>query len=262
VNNTPSEFKEFKKRRHHSIVVVGNETPALLSLSLLLQRFAYDVVVANTATQALERISAVRPALVITDTVLAGMGGMDLFERLREDKRTSSIPVIFMVSPGDAATESRCLDMGAAGCVTKPVQAEELYQTVQQVIEPRPRANIRIDALLPVTVNNMPLDCPRGACEVDLSERGMYVTTQKPFPANRRISMKIGIKDRTISAEGTVLYSNLAVAAGPGMHREPGMGLKFVSIAPQDREFIRTFIRDEVTRDIDGKLSPEPADVW
>ena len=259
MNNTPSEFK---KRGHRSVVVVGNKTPALFSLSLLLQRFAYDVVVANTANQALERISAARPSLVITDMVLAGMGSMDLFEQLRQDKRTSSIPVIFMVSPGDAAAETRCLDMGAAGCVTKPVQAEELYRTVQQVIEPRPRANIRIDARLSVAVNNMQLDCPRGECEVDLSERGMYVTTQNPFPANRRISMKIGIKGRTISAEGAVLYSNLAVVAGSGTHREPGMGLKFVDIAPQDREFIRTFIRDEVTRDMDGELSREPADVW
>lgn len=103
-------LSEFKKRRYRSVVVVGNKTPALLSLSLLLQRFAYDVVVANTATQALDRISAARPALVIADMVLAGMGSTDLFEQLRQDKRTASIPVIFMVSPGDAAAETRCLD--------------------------------------------------------------------------------------------------------------------------------------------------------
>ncbi len=259
MNDTSPEFMD---RRRRSILVAGNKNHALISLTILLRRFAYNVVVANTATQAFDRISAVRPDLVITDLVLPGMSGIGLLQELKQDARTVSIPVVFMVPPGDAVAERRCLDTGAAWCIAKPVQAEELYRTVQEVIEPRPRSNIRIGARLPVSVNNTALNGPQGGCEVDLSEHGMYVPMHKPYPTNRRIIVKINIKDRTISAEGAVMYNNFAGATGAGQRREPGIGLKFVNIAPWDREFIRTFIHDELTRDINAGLAHGSLDTW
>ena len=246
MNNTPSESR---KRRQRSIVVVGNKTTAVHPVSSLLRRFGYDVHEAIAATQAFELICTVRPDLVLTDVILPGLGGVDLIQKLKQDKRTVFIPVVFMISPGDTAAEARCLAMEAADCIPKPVQVEDLYRTVQQIVETRPRENIRIDTRLPVSVNDSELDCVKGECEVDLSEHGMYVPMQKPYHANQRVFMKIGIKDRTISTQGAVLYS-LRSSGWTGPRREPGMGLKFVSLAPQDREFIRKFIREELARDI------------
>jgi hypothetical protein len=76
----------------------------------------------------------------------------------------------------------------------------------------------------------------------------------KPYPGKGRIAVQLRIKERTISAEGAVLYSH---TAGTGRHREPGIGLKFTNIAQQDRDFLRKFIREEVTRDI-NKAPPSP----
>jgi CheY-like chemotaxis protein len=247
------------KRRKRSILVVGNTTGEVGFVTLLLRRFAYDIIDASTAGEAIERISAAVPALVITEQVLPGMSGMDLFHLLRQTKRTASIPVVFVIPLTDAASERRCLDAGAAGCITKPVRAEELYRTVQAVIEPAQRCDIRIDTRLSVSVNNVPLDCDSGGCEIELSERGMYVPMDKPYPRNRRITVQFHINDRAISAEGTVLYSH---ASGVVPNKESGMGLKFINIEPGDREFIRKFIRDEVTRDIRSSLSHETSDPW
>jgi len=244
-----------KKTRNRSIVVAGNKTMEMLSLSLLLQRFEYEVSSANTAAQALELISANRPALIITDLVLPGMSGMDLFHLLKQDLRTAFIPVIFVTPLSDVGSERRCLDSGAAACISKPILAEELYRTVQEIIEPKPRAGIRIDARLAVSLNNVPLDCARGDCAVDLSEHGIYVPTHNPYPQNRRVTVQIHIKDRTISATGTVLHSHTSTSGEAPSHKEPGMGLKFVNIDPQDQDFIRTFIRDEINRDIKAALS-------
>ncbi len=247
-----------KKRGHRSILVVGNKTQSMLSLGKLLERLEYDVSAAYTASEAIDMITAHVPALVITELVLPGMSGMDLFLMLKQTRRTASLPVVFMVPLSDAAAERQCYDNGAAGCITKPVQAEELYRVVQAVTEPIPRESIRIDARSPVSVNDEPLGCPDDSCIIDLSEHGMYVPTFKPYPRNRRITVRFHIKDRTISAEGSVLYSYTSV----GRHREPGIGLKFVNITPQDQEFIRRFIREEVTRDVRNTLSFESADPW
>ncbi len=251
---------DVQKKRNRFIVIAGSKTREMLSLTLLLQRFEYEVSTADTAAQALERISAKRPALIITELVLPGMKGMELFQLLRQDLRTAFIPVIFVVPVSDAAAERRCLGMGAAGCITKPIQAEELYRTVQKAIEPRPRTDIRIETRLPVSVNDVPLDCPEGQCGIDLSEHGMYVPMDKPLPHNRRITVQFHIKDRTISVQGAVLHSH-TTSAGP--HQEPGIGLKFLTIASQDQQFIRAFIRDEVMRDIKAALSSgESAVPW
>ncbi len=241
-----------KKKRNRSIVVAGNKTLELLSLSLLLQRFEYDVFSAHTAAEALERISANRPALIITDLVLPGMSGMDLFRLLKQDLRTAFVPVVFVIPPSDVASDRLCMESGATACISKPIQAEELFRTVQEIIEPKPRADIRIDTRLSVSLNNVRLDCPEGVCSVDLSENGIYVPTREPFPQNKQVTVQIAIKDRTILATAAVSHSH---PRAEGQRKEPGMGLKFVKISQQDRDFIRKFIHDEVNRDIKSALS-------
>jgi CheY-like chemotaxis protein len=241
-----------KKHGHRFIVAAGSSGRNILSLSLMLQRFNYEVFIANTAAQALERISRDRPALVFTDLMLADMGGMDFLEKLRANREGKSIPVIFMVPPGDAAAEHRCLSYGAAGCITKPVQAEELYRTVQHVVEPRPRSSMRIDTRMAVSVDNLPLDCGTSECSIDLSEQGMRVPIDKPYPRNKQVVVQLHIKERTISVEGSVRYY---IPARSGHADSPVMGLMFSSIAPQDKEFIRNFVRDAVVNDVNEALT-------
>jgi CheY-like chemotaxis protein len=240
------------KRGRRFIVAAGSSSRNIVSLSLLLQRFNYEVFIANTAAQALERISTDQPALVFTDLMLPDMGGMDFLEKLRERKDAKSIPVIFMIPPGDAAAEHRCMAYGAAGCITKPVQAEELYWTVQHLIESRPRSSMRIGARMPVSVDNLPLDCGTRECSIDLSEQGMRVPIDKPYPRNKQVVVQLHMKERTISIEGSVRYY---IPARSGHSDSPVMGLMFSSIAPQDKEFIRNFVRNEVVRDVNEALT-------
>ena len=241
-----------QKSGHRTILIAGSKTNSQLSLTILLQRFKYNVSIASTAPEAFESAIALRPALIITDLVMQGASGMDFLQKLRNDKRTASIPVLFTVSASDASAERRCMDYGATGCISKPIQAEELYRTVQAVVERRPRENIRIALKMPVSVDNVPLAASEEVCEVGLSEYGMYLPTGSPSLKNKRINVEMHIDDRTISAEGTVLY---AIAAGSKPGHEPGMGIKFATISPQDQAFIRKFIHDEVTHEVLAALA-------
>ncbi len=236
-----------QKRAGRSIVVVSSRTQELLATSLLLQRFEYEVSPANTVAQALEIITIVGPSLVITDMVLPGMSGMFLFHLLRQGAQTADIPIIFVIPAGDAVAERVCLEAGAAGCIAKPVQPEDLYRSVQSAIEPVPRTSIRIETPLVVSLNDVPLDRTEGERVTDLSEQGMYIPVHRPYLRNERLTVQMRIKDRTISAEASVLYYH---GSSDGQHRKTGLGLKFTSIAPDDREFIRKFIHDQVTHGI------------
>lgn len=243
-------------RRKHSIVIAGDKSTAVMVLSLLLERFGYEVLGAFSAAHALDRITAHKPSLVISELALPGMSGLDFFGRMRDDKRFASIPVVFLVPMSDVASEKKCLGAGAAGCIAKPVQPEEVYQVVQSVVEFRPRMSLRIDTRAPILLNDVPIGCPDGECDIDLSEHGIYVPVLRSYPRDRWIKIQMDIRDRTILAEGAVLYSHTRRI---GHHKDPGMGLKFVNILPEDQNFIRSYVREEVMKGLgaeSGKKDP------
>lgn len=236
-----------RNRKVRYILIVESKTTDLFYDSMLLQRFEYRVCTVNSAGQAIELASMALPALVIADLYLPGMSGVDLIRLLRQDPRTFSLPVILLTPSGDQSGERRCRAAGAIACLIKPVQAEELYRTVQAAIEATPRSSIRIRTKLSVSVNNVPLDCIEGECASILSEHGVYVRTLGPYPRDDRLALEMNINGRVVLADAVVLHSH---RPGEGPFMEPGMGLKFIRIAPEDQEFIRQFIREEVSRGI------------
>lgn len=235
------------ERRSRFLLVVDSDVNDLFYLSMLLQRFEYNISTAANAAEALKTAGVAAPSLVITSLVLSDMPGLELIRRMRQAPRTAAVPVLVKTADRTPETERLCRQAGVAACLYEPVNAEELYRTVQAAIEPTPRQNIRINTFLSVSVDGKPLDCVEGECASVLSEHGMYVRTLRPYSSNTRLSVQIVIKGRPITVEAVVLYSH---KFGEGPFKEPGMGLKFVRVAPQDQELIRQFIREELMKGI------------
>jgi CheY-like chemotaxis protein len=235
------------ERRSRFLLVVDSEVNDLFYLSMLLQRFEYNISTATNAAEALKLAMIAAPSLVVISSVLSDMPGLELLRRLRQDPRTAGVPVLIKTADRAPETERLCRQAGAAACLYEPVNAEDLYRTVQAAIEPTPRKNIRIHTLLSVIVDGKPLDCVEGECASVLSEHGMYVRTLRPYSSNARLSVQLVIKGRSIPVEAEVLYCH---KFGEGPFKEPGMGLKFVRVAQQDQELIRQFIREELFKGI------------
>jgi len=235
------------KQQSRFVVLVNSDAHLLFTLAMLLQRFNYHVCTAKNGEEALEMITVAVPSLVITELVLPGMSGLDLLNRLRQDLRTQSVPVIALTGDGAPEVSIRSVRAGFAACLLRPVAAEELYRAVQQAVEPTPRSNIRIYTRLPVTVNGVALDCGGGECASVLSEHGMYIRTLAPSPVNTVIALHFTLNGRVIALEAVVLYRH---RFGEGPFGEPGMGLKFLRIPAEDEEHIRRFVRDEITQGI------------
>ncbi len=253
--DTPS--KALNKRKNRAIIVAGAKTRDVLSIALMLKHFDYDATVVNSAVNIVDQIAAVRPALIVNYLNLPGIKGTKLFDVLKDDRRTASIPMVFVVAPGDTAGEKLCYGIGGAGCVTRPVQVDDLYRIVQEIIEPRTRTSIRLDARLDVSINGVPLVSPDGYCRIDLSEHGMYVPTDKPLAPGKKIDVQIRIKDRDISAQGLVLHRS---TVGRGRRNTSGMGIMFVKIDSRDQLAIRDFVRKAFSEDLNKELAAEHVD--
>ncbi|HSQ77609.1 MAG TPA: response regulator [Nitrospirota bacterium] len=237
------------ERRSRFLLAVDSDVNDLFYLSMLLQRFEYNISTATNAAEALKMAGIVAPSLVITSLVLSDMSGLELIKRMRQDPRLAAVPVLIKTRDRTPETERLCRQAGVAACLYEPVNAEELYRAVQAAIEPTPRQNIRIHTMLSVIVNGKPLECVEGECASVLSEHGMYVRTLRPHPPNTRLPVQIVIKGRSVPVEAVVLYSH---KFGEGPFKEPGMGLKFVRVTPKDQELIRLFIREELMKGIPG----------
>jgi CheY-like chemotaxis protein len=229
------------------LLVVDSDVNDLIYVSMLLQRFEYNICNAKTGEEALELSAVSIPALIIADMDLSDMKGLELIKRLKRQKLTANLPVIVKIVKHTLEKERLCNQAGAFACIRNPVHAEELYRAVQAAIESTPRTSIRIPTRLPVSVNNVQFDSGEGEFASVLSEKGMFIRTLRPYQTSATINVQIIIKGRIISIETVVLYTN---KFDEGLPREPGMGLQFTRIALQDQSIIRQFINEEINKGI------------
>ena len=79
------------------ICVVEDDADILELLEFNLKRKGYEVTTYNDGTEAYEGISNILPDLVILDLTLPGLTGMEICKYLRNNKRTSHIPIIILI---------------------------------------------------------------------------------------------------------------------------------------------------------------------
>jgi CheY-like chemotaxis protein len=124
------------ERRSRFLLVVDSDVNDLFSLSMLLQRFEYNISTATNAMEALKMAMIAVPSLVIASLVLSDMPGLELIQRMRQDPRTAAIPVLIKTADRTPETERLCSQAGIGAWLYEPINAEELYRTVQAAIEP------------------------------------------------------------------------------------------------------------------------------
>lgn len=81
-----------------------------------------------------DALQADRPELVVLDTVLPGMDGVELLKRIRASGAVGTIPVIMTAKSASEYDVIRCLDSGADDCLGKPFGMLELVSRVKAVL--------------------------------------------------------------------------------------------------------------------------------
>lgn len=109
-----------------SILIVDDEAPSRLVLTRLLQLESFDVECAADGESALSMASKALPSVVVTDLALRGMDGVEVVRSFRG----RGIPVI--VATGDETRRQAAIDAGAADCLTKPIDFDELLLAIER----------------------------------------------------------------------------------------------------------------------------------
>ena len=120
----------------NKILVVDDNTEML---ALLQESFSKDfnVIVAQNAEQALEKVKNETPSLIITDVMMPGMDGFELTRQLKQNKYTMSIPVIILSAKNSSQEKIVGFDAGADAYIGKPFEIDYLKAIVVRLIENR-----------------------------------------------------------------------------------------------------------------------------
>jgi len=119
------------------ILIVDDEVANLKLLSQILSQHGYQVRPAERPQLAIDSAINQPPALILLDVKMPGMDGFEVCRRLRQDKRTHDVPVIFISALHETKDKVRGFEVGGMDFITKPFQEEEVLVRVRTHIELR-----------------------------------------------------------------------------------------------------------------------------
>jgi two-component system KDP operon response regulator KdpE len=122
----------------HRVLVVEDQVAVAEFVHDALTEIGYAVALAATAAEALARLVADDPDLVLLDLNLPDLPGLELLDRLRAE--WPKVPVVILSGTDDPILARAAMARGAADYVTKPFLLDRLHEVVKVVLALRPES--------------------------------------------------------------------------------------------------------------------------
>lgn len=117
------------------ILIVEDDPDVAEMLTAYFRTQEYEVYTVNWGEDGVRSAQQVTPDLVILDIRLPDIDGYEVATRLRSDRRTSDIPIIFLTEKRDRADRLHGLEIGADDYITKPFDVQELRLRVRNALK-------------------------------------------------------------------------------------------------------------------------------
>lgn len=116
------------------ILIVEDDPDVAEMLTAYFRSQEYEVFTVNWGEDGVRSALQVNPDLAILDIRLPDIDGYEVARRLRTDRRTANIPIIFLTEKRDRADKLQGLEIGADDYITKPFDIQELRLRVRNAL--------------------------------------------------------------------------------------------------------------------------------
>jgi DNA-binding response OmpR family regulator len=116
------------------ILVVEDDLDVAEMLNAYFRVQGYEVFTVNWGEDGVRACQTINPDLVVLDIRLPDIDGYEVARRLRVDRRTQDVPIIFLTEKRDRADRLQGLEIGADDYITKPFDVQELRLRVRNAL--------------------------------------------------------------------------------------------------------------------------------
>ncbi|MEB3335822.1 MAG: response regulator transcription factor [Leptolyngbyaceae bacterium] len=192
-------MKESSVGDNKRLLLIDDDPNLILLVKDYLEFRGYEVITAENGREALEVLeqdisSGVLPNMIICDVMMPEMDGYSLVKHVREDPRTSWVPVLFLSAKGQSQDRVKGLNTGADVYMVKPFEPEELVAQVESSLKQASRFQHQTAGKENGQTIQVPFDVELTPTElrvVQFVARGM---------ANREIADELNVSQRTIES--------------------------------------------------------------
>jgi two-component system alkaline phosphatase synthesis response regulator PhoP/two-component system response regulator VicR len=117
------------------ILAVDDEKHIVRLVQITLEKEGYELITASNGREALEKVAAEKPDLVVMDVMMPEMDGLEALSKMKNDPATAAIPVIMLTAKAQDSDVFRGWQSGADLYLTKPFNPSELVTFVKRIFD-------------------------------------------------------------------------------------------------------------------------------
>lgn len=178
------------------LLLIDDDPNLILLVKDYLEFRGYEVMAAGNGREALEILNLHLPDMIICDVMMPEMDGYAFVNKIRQDSRTSCIPIMFLSAKGQSQDKIKGLTTGADIYMIKPFEPEELVAQVESSLK---QANRLLRHSNRSTLEESTRIQVPGNVELTPTELKVVQLVAQGM-ANREIAEKLNVSQRTIES--------------------------------------------------------------
>ncbi|MFZ6017674.1 MAG: response regulator [Nitrospirota bacterium] len=127
-------MEEAKKDPKKILIVDDNRDSRELIVKILKGR-GYQIIEAIDGEEALEKVVAERPDLILMDISIPKIDGYEVTRRLKAQEEFKGIPVVALTAHAMKGDREKALEAGCEGYISKPINVRELPELIKSYLK-------------------------------------------------------------------------------------------------------------------------------
>ncbi len=138
ISSTSDRELELEKKEHPLLLIIEDNEDVLTYIEYCLKD-QYTIQVARNGEEGIEKALAIIPDVIISDVMMPKKDGYEVTQSLKQNTKTSHIPIILLTAKATHQNKLKGLKHGADAYVMKPFDKEELTIRLEKLVELRTR---------------------------------------------------------------------------------------------------------------------------
>jgi DNA-binding response OmpR family regulator len=118
------------------ILIADDEQNIVISLEFLMKREGFEVLIASDGEEAIRRVRAEQPDLVLLDVMMPKKSGFEVCQEIKADPALAAVRILMLTAKGRDTEVAKGLALGADAYMTKPFSTKELVEKVRGLLGP------------------------------------------------------------------------------------------------------------------------------